>query len=126
MALSPKQITALHEKMLHKKLYVIFSDPTEKGGDRRKIFPRHIAYQLELERKGILFAAGPFTDAKGNSTGSGMIVIRAKSIAAARRIANNDPFHKQGYRSFRIQPWVINEGGFNLKVTFSAGTYALD
>ncbi len=91
MALTPKQIKALHDKMLHKKLYVIFSDPTEKGGGRRKIFPRHIAYQLELERKGILFAAGPFTDAKGNSTGSGMIVIRAKSMAAARRIASNDP-----------------------------------
>lgn len=126
MALSPKQVTALQEKMLHKKLYVIFSDPTEKGGGRHKIFPQHIAHQLELERKGILFAAGPFTDAKGKPTGSGMIVIRAKSMAAARRIANNDPYHKQGYRSFRIQPWVINEGGFNLKVAFSAGTYALD
>ena len=54
MALSPKQVMALQEKMLHKKLYVIFSDPTEKGGDRRRIFPQHIAYQLELERKGIL------------------------------------------------------------------------
>ena len=58
MVPTPKQTMALHEKMLHKRLYVIFSDPTEKGGDRRKIFPQHIAYQLELERKGILFAAG--------------------------------------------------------------------
>ncbi len=126
MALSPKQVAALHEKMLHKRLYVIFSDPTEKGGERRKIFPKHIAYQLKLEKAGILFAAGPFTDAKGKPTGAGMIVVRAKSMAEARRIADNDPFHKQGYRSYRIQPWQINEGGFNLHINFSDGAYSLD
>ena len=26
----------LHDKMLHKRLYVIFSEPTEKAGDRKK------------------------------------------------------------------------------------------
>ena len=126
MALSPKQIMALHDKMLGKRLYVIFSDPTEKGGDRRKIFPTHIAYQLELENKGILFAAGPFVDGRGKSSGAGMIIIRAKSMAAAKRIADNDPFHKQGYRSYRIRPWIINEGGFSLRVKFSDGSYDMD
>ncbi len=126
MALTPKQTKALHDKMLHKRLYIIFSEPTEKGGDRRKIFPRHIAYQLEIENKGILFAAGPFVDASGKPQGSGMIIVRAKSMAAAKRIADNDPFHKQGYRRYRIQAWEINEGGFNLRVKFSDGAYSLD
>jgi uncharacterized protein YciI len=126
MTLSPKQVKAAHAKMLHKRLYVIFSDPTGKGGDRQKIFPKHIAYQLEIERKGILFAAGPFVDGKGKSTGSGMIIIRAKSLAAAKRIADNDPFHKQGIRSYRIQPWEANEGGFNVRVKFSDGSFVLD
>ena len=65
MALTPKQVNELHDKMLHKRLYVIFSEPTEKTGNRRKVFPKHIAYQLEIERKGILFAAGPFVNSKG-------------------------------------------------------------
>ena len=126
MALSPKEVVALHEKMLHKRLYIIFSEPTEKGGDRRKVFPKHIAYQLELEKKGILFAAGPFVDGKGKPQGPGMIVIRAKSAAEARRVAERDPFHKAGFREFRIQAWEINEGGFNLQVSFARGTYTLD
>jgi len=112
--------------MLHKRLYIIFSEPTEKAGDRRKIFHKHIAYQLEIERKGILFAAGPFVDAKGKPQGPGMIVVRAKNLAEATRIAEADPFHRQGYRRFRIQAWQVNEGGFNLRVKFSDGTFALD
>jgi uncharacterized protein YciI len=96
MALTAKQVHDLHDKMLHKRLYVIFSEPTDKAGDRRKIFPKHIAYQLEIERKGILFAAGPFVDGKGKPQGPGMIVIRAKSMAEAKRVAEADPFHKLG------------------------------
>ncbi len=126
MALSDKQIMALHDKMLRKRLYIVFSEPTDKAGDRRKIFPKHIAYQLELERKGILFAAGPFVDGRGKPQGPGMIVIRANSAAEAGRIASRDPFHSQGYRKFRIQAWQVNEGGFNLQVKFSDGTFKLD
>jgi len=126
MALTPKQVEELHAKMLHKQLYIIFSEPTEKGGDRRKIFPKHIEYQLKIEREGKLFAAGPFVDAKGKPQGPGMIVVRAKSMAEAKRIADADPFHKQGFRKYRIQAWHINEGGFNLRINFSDGSYTLD
>ena len=31
-----------------------------------------------------------------------MIVIRAKNMAEAKRVAEADPFHKQGFRKFRI------------------------
>ena len=126
MALTPKQVNELHDKMLHKRLYVIFSEPTEKTGDRKKVFPKHIAYQLEIERKGILFAAGPFVNSKGKPQGPGMIVIRAKSMAEARRVAEADPFHKLGFRKFRIQAWEINEGGFNINVKFSPGAYIME
>jgi len=126
MALTLKQVEALHSKMLHKRLYIIFSEPTGKAGDRRRIFPEHIEYQLKIEREGILFAAGPFVDAKGIPQGPGMIVIRARNIAQAKRVADNDPFHKRGFRKYRIQAWQVNEGGFNLQVKFSDGTFTLD
>jgi uncharacterized protein len=126
MALSAEQVQEMHGKMLHKQLYIIFSEPTEKTGDRREIFPKHIEYQLKIEKAGILFAAGPFVDAKGKPQGPGMIVVRARNMAEAKKIAEADPFHKQGYRKFRIQAWQINEGGFNLHVKFSDGSYRLD
>ena len=126
MALTPKQVQELQPKMLRKTLYIIFSEPTDKAGDRRKIFHKHIEYQLKNEKAGILFAAGPFVDAKGKSQGPGMIVVRAKNMAEAKRIADADPFHKGGYRKYRIQAWQVNEGGFNLRVKFSDGTFTLD
>jgi uncharacterized protein YciI len=126
MALTAKQVAVLQQKMLHKRLYVIFTEPTEKAGQRRKVFPKHIAYQLELERKGILFAAGPIVDEKGQSQGPGMIVIRARNIKVAKRIADNDPFHKLGYRKYTIRGWMVNEGGFNLRINFADGSFALD
>jgi uncharacterized protein YciI len=126
MALSAKRVEEMHARMLHKQLYIIFSEPTDKTGDRRKIFPQHIEYQLKIERAGILFAAGPFVDGKGKPQGPGMIVVRAKNMAEAKKIADADPFHKQGYRKYRIQAWQVNEGGFNLSVKFSDGSYTLD
>ena len=126
MALTAKQVEEMHAKMLHKQLYIIFSEPTDKTGDRRKIFPKHIEYQLKIEKAGILFAAGPFVDGKGKPQGPGMIVIRAKNMVEAKKIADADPFHKQGYRKYRIQAWQVNEGGFNVHVKFSDGSFTLD
>ncbi|MBT5459208.1 MAG: hypothetical protein HOK82_21635 [Rhodospirillaceae bacterium] len=126
MALTAKQVEQMHAKMLHKQLYIIFSEPTDKTGDRRKIFPKHIEYQLKIEKAGILFAAGPFVDGKGKPQGPGMIVVRAKNMVDAKKIADADPFHKQGYRKYRIQAWQVNEGGFNVHVKFSDGSFTLD
>jgi uncharacterized protein YciI len=126
MSITADNVADLHARMLHKRLFIIFSEPTNKIGDRKKIFHKHIAYQLEIEKKGILFAAGPFVDSRGRPQGPGMIVIRAKSLSEARRIADTDPFHKAGYRTYRIQAWEINEGGFNIKVRFSNGEFELE
>lgn len=126
MPLTPEQVAVLQQKMLHKRFYVVFTEPTEKAGERRKVFPKHIAYQLELERKGILFAAGPIVNEKGQSQGPGMIVIRAKNMKEAKRIADNDPFHKLGYRKYTIRAWMVNEGGFNLRINFADGSFSLD
>ena len=126
MSVSAKNVKKLHEKMLHKRLYIIFSETTEKTGDRKSIFHEHINYQLDLERKGILFAAGPFVDSKGKPQGPGMIVIRAKSAKTAKKIAEDDPFHKAGFRKYRIQAWEVNEGCLNIRVKFSDGCFELE
>jgi uncharacterized protein YciI len=111
---------------LGKELWVIFSDPTEKAGDRRAVYPQHIAHQYNLEARGILFAAGPFLDETGKPRGPGMIIIRAKDEAEARVIADSDPFHAQGFRTYRLERWRLNEGTFNLRINYSNGTYQID
>ena len=54
-----------------------------------------------------------------------MIIIRAESLAAARAIAESDPLHKCGARSFTIRPWLMNEGSVNIKIEMSNGKYQL-
>ncbi len=79
----------------------------------------HLAHQVEIEKKGILFAAGPMYAEGGEVPRAGMIIIRAESFQEAERIAQSDPMHKSGARTFAIDKWVVNEGGFNLRVTYS-------
>jgi uncharacterized protein YciI len=51
--------------------------------------------------------------------GVGMIVYRAESLEAARALADGDPMHKSGARSYTLRRWMINEGSLNLSVGLS-------
>lgn len=87
---------------------------------------RHIRYQLELEAKGILFAAGPIfaADAAGPD-GTGLIVLRAGSEEEARAIAEADPMHAAGGRDFVLRQWLVNEGSIDLRVPLSRYNYPI-
>lgn len=108
--------------LLAKQLYVIQTEPV---GGMDAIFANlqeHLAYQLELERTGVMFAAGPLADDQCREwQGEGMVIIRADSVEHAHKIASNDPMHKSGARKFRVRPWLLNEGSLTLKVTYSNG-----
>ena len=108
------------------KLWVILSTPNTAAGDRSKVRAQHLAYQAELERRGLLFAAGPFLDDTGEPEGRGLIIIRASSRAEALEIALKDPFHELGYRTFTIQQWRLNEGTFTIRVDHSSGRFKLE
>jgi uncharacterized protein YciI len=111
---------------LRKEFWIIFSEPIPDSGDRSKVHHLHLAHQYDLEARGIMFAAGPFLGDDGKPFGPGMIIIRAKSEAEARAIADSDPYHKGGFRKYRLQRWSMNEGTFGLRVNFSNGTYTID
>ncbi len=65
-----------------------------------------------------MFAAGPMMNEDGTPAG-GLIVIRAKDFAAAREIADADPFHLAGLRSYTLRRWTVNEGSYSLRVNYS-------
>ena len=113
-------------KRLGKRFYVILSRPTEKGGDRAAVRAQHFAFIDDLERRGILFAAGPEVDESDEPQGPGIIVIRAPNLEAAAAVADSDPFHRLGYRRYELRTWRISEGGFTLRTRFSGQTFELD
>lgn len=86
----------------------------------------HHRYLVALERKGVLFAAGPFVNEKGERVGLGMIIIRARSTAEATRIALREPYTKAGQRVMTITPWQRNEGSLRLSLNLADGELAID
>ncbi len=116
-----------HEGMLAKKFYVVFTSPAEGLGKVMENLEQHLAYQHEIEQNGIMFAAGPFaTDDEALWRGEGMVIIRADSLAEAEKIAAADPMHSSGARSYRVRPWLMNEGSFTVKVTYSDQKHAVE
>src|SRR5438445_2781955 len=105
------KIAALTKGMLRLKLFVIFS--YGKGLDLKPYLADHLAYMIELERRGQLFASGPFGD---GTRGDGMTIVRAASEAEAREMALADPFVVNGIRTFTIQPWTVMEGSLSVAV----------
>lgn len=104
---------------LRKTLYVIFSTPVKPRDQVLAQMEKHIARQLELERTGILFGAGPLFDPGSDAPAAGMIIVRAGSFEEAEAIANADPMHASGVRTYRIQRWQLNEGSFTATLTYS-------
>lgn len=105
--------------MLQKDLYVIFTRPVAPREEIMKLLPKHLERQVELEKQGILFAAGPMEPQDDTKPRTGMIIIRADSFDHAHEIAMGDPFHAEGLREFDIWNWSMNEGSFTVTINYS-------
>ncbi len=113
--------------LLAMRLYVILTTPLRGLDTLKEHLGAHLAYQKDLEARGITFAAGPFADdAEREWSGEGMIIVRAASLAEAKSIADADPMHASGARSYRVRPWLLNEGSCTLTVRYSESYRRVD
>ena len=111
---------------LAKQLYVVFTRPVNGIEPVMANLAVHLQFQEQLERDGIMFAAGPhWTDDENDWEGEGMVVIRAASLADARAIAARDPMHLSGARTFRVRPWLVNEGTLTIELGLATGRFKL-
>ena len=72
--------------------------------------PDHVAFLNDLNAKGTLKFAGPFLGEDGKPTGS-LVVIEAEDKAAAKAIADADPYARAGLFEnvdIRAWNWVFN------------------
>ncbi len=115
-----------HHDMLGKTFFAILTEaaPDTTPERLRATLPAHLDHQVALEKEGVLFAAGPL-DAEDGSR-RGLIVIRANSFEDARRIADTDPFHAQGLRTYTVEQWTVNEGSYTVRLTYSDQRLSLD
>ena len=82
---------------------LICTDKPQSLDLRMSVRPDHLNYLDGLGAA--LKAAGPFTDDDGKPTGS-LVIIEAADMAAARAMAENDPYAKAGlFAAVEIKPW---------------------
>ncbi|WP_299657279.1 YciI family protein [uncultured Tateyamaria sp.] len=104
------------------EVYVAHSTPAKSPEEIKAVLPDHLDYIAGLERSGKLAFAGPMSDETGeHMQGMGMLVLRADSLEDAQALAEGDPMHKSGARSFVLRRWMINEGSISLQVGLSTG-----
>lgn len=109
------------------ELYVAQSTPAKTPEELKACLPAHLAYQAELEAKGVLAFAGPMSDETGEEMqGMGLIIYRAESLEAAQAYAAADPMHQSGARQFTLRRWMINEGSLTLSVGLSTKSATLE
>ncbi|WP_323037243.1 YciI family protein [Pararhodobacter sp.] len=92
------------------EVFACITSPAKDGPPPPELLVAYLAYQKDLEARGALFLAGPLSDPTGTSMpGAGLIIDRAETIEAARKLAQADPMHTSGRRSFTRQAWRLNE-----------------
>jgi uncharacterized protein YciI len=115
----------LHARMLKKKLWVVISKPAAPPAEIKNYLKAHLENQIRLEKQGILFGAGPVSVPGAAAPSFGLIILRADNLEAARAIAESDPMHASGMRTYEIYSWSLNEGRIGLTVDFSDQTFQL-
>jgi uncharacterized protein len=125
MADAPSDVDPLTQQYLGKEMYLVVTRPV-RSPEIAKRLGDHLAHQVDLEKRGILFAAGPLYPRDSNIPEAGMFILRANSFEEAEAIAKTDPFHAAGLRTFTLQKWRINEGSFTVTVNLSDQSMKLD
>lgn len=111
--------------MLQKPLYAALRTPCDltRFGE---LLERHLQWAIAAERRGELFASGPFTE-EGGTPGAlgGLSILRAGSLEEAERIIAGDPFISEGVYGATVRKWMLMEGGLTITVRFSDQSYLL-
>ncbi len=112
-------IEEMHARMLKKQLWVVITRAVKPPEEVMQHLKAHLEHQIRLEKDGIMYGAGPATAPGDTRASFGLIIIRAKDEAEARRIADSDPMHSSGVRQYELYAWSLNEGRINVTLDFS-------
>lgn len=109
------------------ELFVVRTKPADDMELVKTILPDHLAYQKQMEVSGALVMAGPISDETGEQMqAEGMIIYRAADLNAARQLADGDPMHVSGARTYEIRKWLVNEGSLIFTVSLSSQSVKLE
>lgn len=126
MSTPQDRVNELNSRMLQKRLYVVLTTPVKPMSEIMTLLPDHLEYMIDLEKRGVLFASGPFLSGKDHLPGAGMTILRAGALEEAEAIAGEDPLSSSGMRTFEVRTWQLNEGSFTVTVHYSDKSYHIE
>jgi uncharacterized protein YciI len=85
------------------KYYLIFLHSIPERPLTAQAVDQHAAHLAELDDSGKLVMAGPIVERQG-----GLIVLRARSAAEARGIAEEDPLVRGAYQTYELGTWLMS------------------
>lgn len=98
MAESQQDVNDRLSSFLRKDFYVVVAEPVRSPEILKRI-DDHLDCQVQMEKDGVMLAAGPLFEKGSDVPYAGMFVIRASSFEEAEKIAAEDPLHKAGLRT---------------------------
>lgn len=109
------------------ELYFYITLPEVPFEDIVEVLPAHMDFVHTIEDGGIMVMGGQITpEGLADAGGRGLIVIRAASFEEARAIADRDPMHSSGVRSYELYKWNVNEGVTNITLKFSDQSFVIE
>jgi 3-hydroxyisobutyrate dehydrogenase len=105
-------VPAPREARRHARLHVAMSRLAEPGAGPppSDVLREHLAWMARLEAAGSVFAAGPVVDDDSAILGDGVYIVRADSIAEAKKLLAGDPMHRSGHRTCEVFGWEPHQG----------------
>lgn len=120
------EIQAMRHHFLAKKLWVIMTKRCVPVEEMERHIKAHLKHQISLEKQGIMYGAGPCRPPGESEAAFGLIIIRAPDEKEARKIADSDPMHVAGVRTYELFQWTMNEGQLRIALNFSDQTYRFE
>ncbi|QQX89217.1 hypothetical protein JJQ59_37325 (plasmid) [Cupriavidus necator] len=119
-------VDSLIAGMLNQKLYVMLRRTVRAELLTDELVALHLKWMITQERKGVIFASGPFiVPGRPRGAGGGMTVLRATDEQEATAIGDTDPFVAAGAVEYELLTWMLMEGGLRLTVSYSTGQFEL-
>jgi catechol 2,3-dioxygenase len=87
--------------------------PVPRPSPQIDVILEHLEWITELDRQGLIYAAGPFVTPEQSMQGDGLLIIRAESEEQAKAIFAQDPIHQGGYREAHVFGWQLHQGRLN-------------
>ncbi|MFE4174067.1 YciI family protein [Streptomyces sp. NPDC056909] len=125
MSTMDETVEQLLAPMTRKRLFVAINRKTAEDAEIAPYVAEHLRYMVELERRGLLWASGPFVE-PGVQVGDGLTILNTDSLDEARELLTDEPLCQRGLRSFDGPfPWELREGHIPIALDASSSSFRL-